>query len=142
MSRDMINAVVIGRLTKDPELKMTASGAVVCPFTVAVNRYRNEKTETVYIECISFSKIAEGISKNFKRGSNIAVVIDWWQEKNWLAADGTKRCKIECEVKNFAYTGAKDLGVTTTQPSEQNAVGENYAGPAPSFEDETDDLPF
>lgn len=68
MSRDMINAVVIGRLTKDPELKMTTSGTTICPFTVAVNRYRNEKTETVYIECISFGKIAEGISKNFKRG--------------------------------------------------------------------------
>ncbi len=66
----MNNIVLIGRMTKDPELKYTNTGKGNTRFTLAVSR---NKDETDFINCIAWEKNAENIAEYFKKGSQIAV---------------------------------------------------------------------
>ena len=68
----MNNVSLIGRLTKDPELKTTQSGLPVCRFTVAVDRTYS-KNQTDFINCIAWRKTAEFISSYFSKGQRIAL---------------------------------------------------------------------
>ena len=72
----MINRVVlVGRLTKDPEIRMTSSGAKVCQYTLAVNR--NQKTEgqpeADFINCVSWNKTAELMNQYLSKGALIGI---------------------------------------------------------------------
>lgn len=64
---------LIGRLTKDPELKYSTSGVPVVRFTLAVNR-EMKRDETDFINCIAFNKVAESLANYQKKGSRIGVV--------------------------------------------------------------------
>ena len=66
----MNNIVLIGRMTKDPELKYTNNGKGHARFTLAVQR---NKDETDFINCVAWEKTAENIAEYFKKGSQIAV---------------------------------------------------------------------
>ena len=66
----MNNIVLIGRMTKDPELKYTNNGKGNTRFTLAVQR---NKEETDFINCVAWEKTAENIAEYFKKGSQIAV---------------------------------------------------------------------
>lgn len=66
----MNNIVLIGRITKDPELKYTNNGKANTRFTLAVQR---NKEETDFINCVAWEKTAENIAEYFKKGSQIAV---------------------------------------------------------------------
>ena len=68
----MNNVVLIGRLTKDPELKYSQSGKAYCRFTVAVNRDFN-KDEADFINCLAFNKTAETIAEWLGKGRRIAL---------------------------------------------------------------------
>ena len=68
----MNNVVLIGRLTKDPELKYSQSGKAYCRFTVAVNRDFN-KDEADFINCLAFGKTAETIAEWLGKGRRIAL---------------------------------------------------------------------
>ena len=69
----MNKAILIGRLTKDPELRYAAgSGTAVCRFTLAVNR-PYKKDETDFINCVAFGKIAETIAQYVLKGRQVAI---------------------------------------------------------------------
>ena len=68
----MNNVVLIGRLTKDPELKYSQAGKAYCRFTVAVNRDFN-KEEADFINCLAFGKTAETIAEWLGKGRRIAL---------------------------------------------------------------------
>lgn len=68
----MNNVTLLGRITKDPELKYTGSGKLYCRFTLAVNREFN-KEETDFINCVAWDKRAETIEKYLKKGKRILV---------------------------------------------------------------------
>ena len=69
----MNNVVLIGRLTKDPELKYSQAGKAYCRFTVAVNREFNRE-EADFINCLAFGKTAETIAEYLSKGKRIAIV--------------------------------------------------------------------
>ena len=73
----MNKAILLGRITKDPELRFAAgSGTAVSRFTIAINRPKRkdqEKAETDFINCVAFGKRAETISQYFQKGGQIAV---------------------------------------------------------------------
>ena len=73
----MNNVVLIGRLTKDPELKYSQSGKAYCRFTVAVNRDFN-KDEADFINCLAFGKTAETIAEWLGKG-RILKIEEWWK---------------------------------------------------------------
>lgn len=104
----MLNQVVImGRLTRDPELRRTGSGLAVASFCVAVDRdWPNKETgerETDFIECVAWRQTGEFVSKWFTKGSMI-VVSGRLQMRNWTDKDGNKRVSAEI-VADSVYFG-------------------------------------
>lgn len=99
----MNKVVLIGNLTKDPELNFTAgSGTAVARFTVAVSRMK--KGESDFINCIVFGKTAETIAQYFFKGSKIALE-GHIQTGSYDAKDGTKRYTTDVIVDRFEFVG-------------------------------------
>ena len=101
----MNKAVLVGRLTKDPDLRFAAgSGTSVCRFTVAVNR-QFKKDETDFISCVAFGKTAEIIAQHFTKGKQIAVSGSI-RTGSYDAQDGTKRYTTDVAVDTFDFIGS------------------------------------
>ena len=103
----MNKVILIGRLTKDPELRYAAgSGMAISRFRVAVNR-RKKEDGADFINCVSFGKTAETIAQYFTKGSQIAVA------GNIKKEDGTKRYTTDVAVESFEFVGSN--GQASTQ---------------------------
>ena len=97
----MNKAVLVGRLTKDPELRYAAgSDTAVCKFTVAVNRMK--KDEADFINCVAFNKTAETIANYLVKGRKIAIA-GRIQTDSYTAQDGTKRYTTDVVVESFEF---------------------------------------
>ena len=104
----MLNHIVImGRLTRDPELRRTGSGIAVASFTVAVDRdFGNRdggERETDFIDCVAWRQTGEFVSKYFSKGRMI-IVDGRLEMRDWTDKDGNKRTSAEIVVAN-AYFG-------------------------------------
>ena len=107
----MLNHVVImGRLTKQPELRRTGSGIAVTSFTLAVDRdFSNKESgekETDFIDCVAWRNTAEFVNKYFSKGS-MAVVSGKLQIRSWTDKDGNKRRSAEVLADNVYFGEAK-----------------------------------
>ena len=107
----MLNHIVImGRLTRDPELRRTGSGVAVASFTVAVDRdFGNRdggERETDFIDCVAWRQTGEFVSKYFTKGS-MAVVSGRLQIRNWTDKDGNKRRSAEVVADNVYFGESK-----------------------------------
>ncbi|MBE6050628.1 MAG: single-stranded DNA-binding protein [Clostridium sp.] len=101
----MNKVALIGRLTKDPDLKFAAgSGTAVSRFTVAVNR-QFKRDETDFINCVAFGKTAETISQYLTKGRQIAVTGSI-RTGSYDAQDGTKRYTTDVAVESFEFIGS------------------------------------
>ena len=109
----MNKVVLLGRLTKDPDLKFTAgSGKAVSKFTIAVNR-QFKKDECDFINCVCFGKTAETISQYFVKGNKIAVE-GHIQVSSYDAADGTKRYSTDVLIDSFDFIESKSSNNNTS----------------------------
>ena len=111
-------AVIMGRLTADPELKTTASGLSVLSFSVAVDRnYQKEGEEKAvdFINIVAWRKTAEFISKYFHKGSMIAVEGSI-QTRKYEDKDGNKRTAFEILANTVSFCG-KEASVTPAENS-------------------------
>lgn len=101
----IINKVVLlGRLTKDPELRYAAgSGTAVCRFTLAVSR-QFKKDETDFINCIAFNKPGEAIAQYLTKGRQLAVVGNI-RTGSYDGQDGIKRYTTDVVVESFEFIG-------------------------------------
>lgn len=133
------NHIIIGgRLTAKPELKTTPSGTTVCNFSVAVNRKGKEQT-TDFINCVSFSKTAEFVSKFFDKGSSICVVGSL-QVRRYTDKDGNKRTATDVLVDSAHFVdgrGENASGQTETQTTAEAVTVDDFQ---PLADDA--DLPF
>lgn len=105
----MNKAILIGNLTKDPELTTTQSGINVARFTVACQRkYTNENGERDcdFINCVAWRTSAEFIHKYFKKGNKIGIV-GTIQTRSYDAEDGTKRYVTEVVVEESEFVQSK-----------------------------------
>lgn len=107
----MLNHIVImGRLTRDPEVRATSSGITVCNFTVAVDQDFTGKDggekETDFIDCVAWRKTAEFVTKYFTKGSMI-VVSGRLQVRSWTDNDGNKRRTAEIVADNVYFGESK-----------------------------------
>ena len=109
----MINTVVLmGRITKDLELKQTPNGISVLAFTVAVDRNSKDK-QTDFINCVAWRQTAEFIAKYFGKGRMIAVE-GQLRTRTYDDKNGVKHYVTEVYVDNASFTGeAKGEGVHT-----------------------------
>ena len=129
----MLNHVVImGRLTRDPELRRTGSGVAVTSFTVAVDRDRapeGQERETDFIDCVAWRQTGEFVDKYFSKGSMI-VVSGRLQIRSWTDKDGNKRRTAEVVADNVYF------GETKRSDNGQSANSQNnYAAPAAPAQD-------
>ena len=107
----MLNHITImGRLTRDPELRRTGSGTAVASFTLAVDRDFAPKDggekETDFIECTAWKHTAEFVSKHFSKG-RMAVVSGRLQMRKWTDKDGNKRVSAEVVADNVYFGDSK-----------------------------------
>ena len=130
----MLNHITImGRLTRDPELRRTGSGVAVTSFTVAVDRdfgkNENGEKETDFIDCVAWRQTGEFVSKYFTKGSMI-VVSGRLQIRSWTDKDGNKRRTAEVVADNV-YFGESRRSNEGNSSYGGNAYGGNsYAAPA------------
>ena len=107
----MLNHIVImGRLTKDPELRRTGTGTAVASFTLAVDRDFGSKNdgekETDFIECVAWRQTGEFVSKYFSKG-RMAVVSGRLQIRGWTDKEGNKRKTAEVVADNVYFGDSK-----------------------------------
>ncbi|MBQ3210197.1 MAG: single-stranded DNA-binding protein [Oscillospiraceae bacterium] len=103
----MLNRIdIMGRLTRDPELRHTQSQTPVASFTLAVDRdFGNRdggERQTDFIDCVAWRQTAEFVSKYFTKGS-MAVVSGRLQIRDWTDRDGGKRRSAEVVVDNIYF---------------------------------------
>ena len=139
----MLNHITImGRLTREPELRRTGSGIAVASFTVAVDRdfggRDGGERETDFIDCVAWRQTGEFVSKYFTKG-RMAIVDGRLQMRDWTDKDGNKRRSAEV-VAESVYFGDSKRG-----ESANNALSPDYRPPASEYEEldgEDGELPF
>ena len=124
----MLNHIVImGRLTRDPELRRTGSGVAVASFSLAVDRDFSPRDggerETDFIDCVAWRQTGEFVSKYFTKG-RMAVVSGRLQIRSWTDKDGNKRRTAEIVADNVYFGDSKRDG---------EGGGSYNAAPAPSY---------
>ena len=123
----MLNHITImGRLTRDPELRRTGSGIAVASFTVAVDRdfggRDGGEKETDFIDCVAWRQTGEFVSKYFTKGRMI-VVSGRLQIRSWNDKDGNKRRTAEVVADNCYFGDSK----------RDDQGGSSYGASAPSY---------
>lgn len=134
----MLNHITImGRLTRDPELRRTSTGLPVANFTVAVDRdWPNKETgekETDFIDCIAWRQTGEFVSKYFAKGSMI-VVAGRLQIRPWVDKEGNKRKTAEIVAENVYFGESKkkeETKLVTTNYWDNPYSTPAYSGPTP-----------
>lgn len=102
----MLNTITImGRLTRDPELRYTQSNTPVASFTLAVNRDFGEK-QTDFIDCVAWRSSAEFVSRYFGKGS-MAAVAGRLQIREWTDNNGSKRRSAEVVAEHVYFGESK-----------------------------------
>ena len=153
--RGFNKVVLMGNLTRDPELRTTPNGQNVCSFSLAVNRsWKNasgEQQEAVdYIDCNIWGKPAEIINQYMRKGSGI-LVSGRLQQRSW-EQEGQKRSKVEVVVEDFNFVGGAGDGSgsnapASSAPSSSSSSSKKAAPAAASADDDDepinlDDIPF
>ena len=138
---DINRTILIGRLTADPTLRYTPSGAAVCSFTLANGRTFTQsgekKEQTSFIDCVAWQKTGEIIAEYCKKGHRIAIE-GRLQQRSWDDQDGKKRSKVEVVVDNFQFLESKQAGA----PAQKGGIldGEVVADVDNPFDDS--DIPW
>jgi len=132
----MLNHITImGRLTRDPELRRTGSGIAVASFTLAVDRdfapRDGGERETDFIDCVAWRQTGEFVSKYFTKG-RMAVVSGRLQIRGWTDKDGNKRRTAEVIADNVYFGDSKREGDGGSASYAGNSYGGNAYGSAPA----------
>ena len=156
----MLNHIVLmGRLTKDPELRSTGAGTPVASFRLAVDRdFGNRETgekQADFFDVVAWRQTAEFVSKYFTKG-RMAVVSGRLQSRDWTDRDGNKRTSFEVLAENVYFGDSKNAAREDSGYAPRESTGTYRAPSRSSFEsaraqasssfqeiDEADgDLPF
>jgi len=137
----MLNHIVLmGRLTRDPELRHTGSGVAVASFTLAVDHDYQSKDSgergVDFIDIVAWRNTAEFVSKYFAKG-RMAVVTGRLQIRNWTDKEGNKRRSAEVVADNVYFGDSRKDGAASGGYSEYGnsfqAPTQSYSAPAQSY---------
>ena len=138
----MNKVILIGNLTKDPELTTTTSGISVCRFTLAVSRrFTNSEgeRETDFINVVVWRSLADNCHKFLRKGSKAAVVGNI-QTRSYDAQDGSKRYVTEVVAEEVEFVGARVGGEEGDEGDNAGAAGDQGTTKLTPIQDDT--LPF
>lgn len=140
--------ILIGNLTRDPEIRYVGSGAAVTKFTLAVNRRSKQAEETDYIDCVAWDKLAETCNTYLKKGMS-CLVEGRLSIRSYESKEGEKRKATEVVCSNMQMLDRKGGGGEGGGSYERSAPSARTgAAPAPggsSFDDDAaleDEIPF
>lgn len=146
----MINkAILVGRLTADPELKQTPNGISVTTFSIAIDRRSAKEKTTDFINIVAWRQTAEFIAKYFKKGN--AIGIDGSiQTRNYTDKEGNKRYAFEVVVDNASFVESKassagassNVAPNFANSTPNTAFSSGSVGDFQELEDDDEDLPF
>ncbi len=152
MARGFSKAIIMGNLTRDPEMRSTPSGASVCGFSVAVNRTfkdsSGQQQEAVsFIDCSAWGKAGEIIAQYAKKGSGI-MVSGRLDQRSWEDKEGQKRSRVEIVVEDFNFIGGGNRSGSGdgnyTGGSDTASAGSSDVAPSDISDDPIDlsEIPF
>jgi len=140
--------ILIGNLTKDPEIRYTPSGTAVASFRLAVNhRYKQGeefKEEVCYIDIVVFGKQAESCGQFLNKGNGV-IVEGRLQEKRWEGEDGQKRSKHEVVAQTVRFLPKRSEGQGMGERSSTSGESvPSWSGPGGPVEEPIvdQDVPF
>ena len=141
----MLNKVVImGRFTKDPELRRTGSGTAVTSFSMACDRDFKSQSgdkETDFIDVVAWKNNAEFVSKYFRKG-RMAVVEGRLQIRDWTDKAGNKRITAEIVADNVYFADSKRSESNDNQKENFNALSGRLNDDFVPISEEDGDIPF
>lgn len=145
MSSSLNKAMIIGNLTRDPELRQTTNGQAVCSFGVATNRNwkdaNGEKQEqTEFHNVVAWGRLAEIIAQYLKKGNKIFIE-GRLQTRDWEGQDGVKRYRTEIVADNMVMLGGA-RGESTSFSSSSDSQTPVINVPSASDEIKLEDIPF
>ena len=142
--------ILMGNLTRDPEMRVTPNGHSICKLGLAVSRTFStrdgeRREETAFVDIDAFGKQAEVIAKYMRKGRPIMVEgrlkLDQWESN-----EGQKRSKLGVVLENFQFLGSRDdnqEGYESSSPPERGQSNTTGTIPADQNEDTLDqDVPF
>lgn len=138
----MINKVILmGRLTRDPEMRHTNSGTPVTTFSIAINSGYGENQRTDFVNCIAWNKTAEFVTKYFTKGKMI-IVIGRITTRSWETQDGKRAYATEVVANEVNFGESKTSPqLNTPQTAAQQPMQDDDDDFTP-LDEEDDDLPF
>lgn len=131
MARGFSKVIIVGNITRDPELRSTPSGTQVCGFSVAVNRnYRDgsgeQKENVSFFDCSAWGKSGEIIAQYAKKGSGI-LVSGRLEQRSWEDKEGQKRSRVEIVVEDFNFIGGNDGSASGSSKGASGAAASDVA---------------
>lgn len=130
----MLNKIIVmGRLTRDPELRHTQNNTPVCSFRIAVDRDRkspNGERQTDFFDCVSWNKQAEFVSQWFTKGTMV-IVVGRLQPRQWQDQNGNSRIAVEiqCDEVSFGETRkAREANGTAVSGPNNGGYNNNSGG--------------
>ncbi len=148
MARSINRVVIVGNLTRDPELRHTASGTAVCSLRVAVNSQRKDQSgqwvdKPNYFDVTVWDKQGENCAQYLAKGRPVAIDgrLDW---REWDAQDGTKRQAVEIIADSVQFLGSREDGGGGGGSSQAQFVPASAAAESADFgpSGADDDIPF
>jgi len=124
--------ILIGNLTRDPELRYTPSGTALCKFGLAVNEKYKDKESTVFVNIVAWAKTAELSSEYLSKGRSVCID-GRLSFSSWESESGEKRSKLEVTADRVVFLGGR--GEAPENPGQRQEPAQS--GPAPD-----DDVPF
>ena len=137
----MINKVILmGRLTRDPEMRHTNSGTPVTTFSIAIDNGYGDNKRTDFVNCLAWNKTAEFVTKYFTKGKMI-IVIGRIPTRSWETQDGKRAYATEVVANEVTFGESKTSPqLNTPQTAAQPPMQDDDDDFTPL--DEDDDLPF
>ena len=137
----MINKVILmGRLTRDPEMRHTNSGTPVTTFSIAIDNGYGDNKRTDFVNCLAWNKTAEFVTKYFTKGKMI-IVIGRISTRSWETQDGKRAYATEVVANEVTFGESKTSPqLNTPQTAAQPPMQDDDDDFTPL--DEDDDLPF
>ncbi len=139
--------ILIGNLTRDPEIRYTPGGTAVANFRMAVNRKYKQgdefREEVCYIDIVVFGKQAESCGQYLNKGSGV-IVEGRLQEKRWESEEGQKRSKHEVVAQTVRFLPKRQDATGGAERTTTGASAPSGGGAASGLEDEAvdQDVPF
>lgn len=117
----MINKVILmGRLTRDPEMRHTNSGTPVTTFSIAIDNGYGDNKRTDFVNCLAWNKTAEFVTKYFAKGKMIIIADGRISTRSWETQDGKRAYATEVIANEVSFGETKSSQQTVTQPPMQD----------------------